>query len=525
MKRHRPWFPPRHIRWLFGRKQTQQGGIAPFMVLALTGGLMAVAYTVDTTLMTTDTSQLKRATDSAALAVAREYSARRDDFAEIRDTLANDYLRSNLGMGTSLEQTLQAVTVTQGSSTDGNVTFEVEASFTNMPGLSGNEPQTIAVHSTAEVRVAYTEVSLVLPNTLDIEGSNLSALRRLGKTFAENLIGDSDDNTWLALVPFSQIVNVYDKDHTSRITDWAQPAALKPVELTSLFRTGYRGLNDARMPDLRTKRVCLYRGLDLGDNYFWDQAPGGQFYIHYRHDLPENAPLLPSISWIGPNPDFGQANGVEDTRYIVADKGCPSAALLPLTNDLDQINERLDAMAPGFNANYAIALGWGAMALAPAFQGDGGWGLNDDLPLDFDDGSGEHQKAIVMLVRSTDQLWFDSDSYNAYVGKTMSGGTGDEVITQRFANLCASIRARRMRFFLIVTGNDEATDENSNQVTSASAFRRIAGAGLQSCAQKDGDLTYFSGSDFAAAETQIEGRLETIVQELRENGSFIRLIE
>ncbi|SIT20623.1 pilus assembly protein TadG-related protein [Insolitispirillum peregrinum] len=524
MTHRRHGLSQRKFSWLFGRKQNQQGSIAPFMVLALTGGLMAAAYTLDATRMTSDSSQLKRATDAAALAVAREYSARRDDFAAIRDTLADKYVRANLGLDSALEEALSTVTVTQGSSADGNPTFQVEATFTNTPTLSGNEPQALTVHSTAEVRVAYTEVALVLPNSGELTSGNLSALRRLGKNFAETLITDNV-NTWLAVVPFSQTVNVYDSAHTNRVRQWARSDAIRPVELTSLFRTGYTGLTDARMPDLRTKRVCLYRGLNQGDNYFWDQAPGGQFYIHYRHDLPENAPGFPFISWRGPNPDFGQANGVEDIRNIVADKGCPVAPLLPLTDNLDDINARFDAMVAGFNTNHAIALGWGAMALAPAFQGDAGWGAEDDLPLDFDDGSGEHIKAVVMLVKTTKELWFDSDAYNSYVGKATDGGTGDEVITRRFASLCASMRARHLRLFLIATGADEGTDDNGDPLASASRFRQVAGPGLQVCAEKDSDLTWISATDFAEAESQIQARLDEIVSDLRQQGSFIRLIE
>lgn len=507
-----------------GQARRQHGAVAPFAALGLAGALAAMAYTLDTTRLSSDASQLKRATDAAALAVAREYAIRDDDFAQTRDQIARDYVKSNLGLDSQLRQNVSTVTVTQGSSDDGNPTFRVEASFTSDAGLGGNTPQEITVHSTAEVRVAFTEVSLVLPNTLTETGAEMSTLRRLGKTFAQALI-EGSGNSWLALVPYSQIVNVYDADHPTRQTAWARSDALRPVELTSLFRAGYRGLHDARMPDLRTKRVCLYRGLDLGDNYFWDQAPSGQFHIHYRHDLPENAPAEPYVSWRGPNPDFGQANGVEDIRYIIGDKGCPRAALLPLTNDLDKISERLDAMTAGFNVNYAIAMGWGAMALAPAFQGDDGWGAEDDLPLDFDDGSGERQKAVILLAKTTDQLWFDSDAYNSYVGKSMSGGSGDDTITRRFANLCASMRARRLRFFLIATGTDEGTDDDGDQVTSASAFRRIAGPGLQVCAQEAGDITYLGHSNFAEAEEAMSARLKEIVKELRQDGSFVRLIE
>ena len=49
---------------------------------------------------------------------------------------------------------------------------------------------------------------------------------------------------------------------------------------------------------------------------------------------------------------------MNDTRWMVADRGCPHAALLPLTNDLGKIGDRLDQMSTRFNTNHAIAMGW-----------------------------------------------------------------------------------------------------------------------------------------------------------------------
>ena len=113
-------------------------------------------------------------------------------------------------------------------------------------------------------------------------------MRRLTREFASDVFGTRPDGrTWLALVPYSQSVNVYDAEDSNRILRWATPAALRPVELRSLF-TRYAGLNDRRIPDRRANLLCMYRGLARGQNYFWDQAPSGQFKIHYRHDLPQN---------------------------------------------------------------------------------------------------------------------------------------------------------------------------------------------------------------------------------------------
>lgn len=506
-------------------RDRQRGVSAVFLLLLISAVAVLAAYASDGTRMTADAAQMKRATDAAALATAAAYAKSRD--ADIQD-IAERYVAANLGMDRSQLSRALSIRVETISKNDMPGT-RVTATFEAASMLVGTPDAPVTVASAAVSRQRSLEVAMALPNTLGEDASNLAVLRRLGKSFASRLI-ENAESTWLALVPYSQSVNVYDPEQEGRLRLWSAPGALNPVELTSLFRSGYASLADRRIPDRRANLLCMYRGLNRGQNYFWTDAPSGQFGVYYRHDLPDNgSPGAPPIRWVGPNPDFGQANGVNDTRWMVADRGCPSAALLPLTNDLGKIGERLDQMTTRFNNNYAIAMGWSAMALAPAFRGGSGWGLEDDLPRDFDDGTGDRVKAIVFLVNSTDMRWFDSDSYNAYVGEKVDGdsdtGGGEaSVITERFSRLCSSFRARDLKFFLIVTGNDEATDEDG-QVLSASAFRRIAGPGLAICAEKGADQLYLSGKDFVASEGRIQSRLDDIADELRQLAALTVLVE
>ncbi len=535
MMRHK-W--QRLRRLLRGFWRQERGAGTAFYVLGTMGLLVTGAFIVDAMQTTGDAAQIKRATDAAALAVGHQAvvsHSQNGTFDQTQMTaLAYEYVRNNLGMNSKLasDLTLDRVSVTSGRNDDNNRLYTVTVTFDTNPDLLNVARQEQQIYSTAEVHTASLEVALALPNTLHEDSSNLAALRRIGNEFASDLIGDSD-NSWLALVPYSQAVNVYDAEHSGRIRQWASSGALNPIELTSLFQSGYGSLADQRIPDRRYNLLCMYRGLNLGENYFWDEAPANQFRVYYRADLPENAIESYYISWIGPNPVFGQADGARDTFYIVVDKGCPYAPLLPLSNDMDAIATRLNAMRTGFNVNYAIAMGWAAMALAPAFRGESGWGLDDDLPKDFDTGNNERLKAVVLLVNSSDTLWFDSDSYNAYVGETTDGcPTNGEscddtrVIIERFTHLCSSFRDHDLRFFLVVTGNDEAENEaDGGTIASASAFRTVADAGLSGCAVKSTDLTYYNGEDFVASESKISQRLTEIAEELQQESSFVRLIE
>lgn len=533
---------PRLSRLTCLARRSRQRGASAVLLLLLIGAVVAVgAYSMDGTRMTADAAQLKRATDAAAMAVSQ--ATAQDKKTDVQ-AMAEKYVRSNLGMDAAQTANLLAVTLEPVAQGDAKG-YRVSATFRAETSILGRSAD-VTVSSAAVALNKSLEVALTLPNTTSENSTNLAVLRRLGKHFAEKLVENRTD-AWLALVPYSQAVNVSpdytnpttrtprgpSATHQQRLRQWATAGALNPVELTSLFRSGKASsLADARVPDRRANLLCMYRGLNQGENYFWDRAPGGQFGIYYRHDLPANgSPGADPISWVGPNPLFGQATGTNDTRWMVADKGCPSAPLLPLTNDLDKIGERLDQMSTRFNANYAIAMGWSAMALAPAFRGSSGWNLDKGLPKDFEEDDGNSYKAIVMLVNTTGQRWIDTDGYNFYVGDG-SSSLGTEILrTQvgpRFISLCDSFRKRKLRVFVIAIGQDEIENNDlgaTGPINGASEFRRLAGPGLARCAEKDGDITYLTGFDFAALEGRLQSRLDKILEDLRQQGSYVRLIE
>ncbi|MFK0093491.1 TadE/TadG family type IV pilus assembly protein [Pseudomonas sp. NPDC090592] len=514
----------RHRLRQFARQQ--HGAVAPFAILLIGGALLTTAFVIEQSRALENTAQLKRATDAAAMAVGNQrlLDDRLTD-AQMQ-SLAAQFVRANLGTDRELIDQVDAgaVSVQQQRGQDGKLDITVAASFLAQARMLGAKSQQLRVSSTAEVVNRPVEIAFVVPNT-DTEGTaDLGALRRMTKNFATQVIGTRPDaKTWISLVPYSQIVNVYDANDSNRLRRWATPEALTPIELRSLFRTGYSGLADQRMPDRRAKLLCLYRGLGQGQNYFWDQTPSGQFKIYYRHDLAENgSPGASPISWVGPNPDFGQPTGANDTRWLVADKGCPAAPVLPLTRDINAIESRAEQYATRFNVNYAIAMGWAAMTLSPRMRGSNGWG-NNELPLDFNaDGQGDNTKIIVML-GNTKGDWFDTDARNAEVGKPIDGdgatGTSGAVrlAAERFVLLCQSFRARGLKFHFIGVRPGDPDDFGRG------LFGRVAVPGLQLCAA-NGSLTFANAENFADGEAQIQALLDKIAQRIKHE-RFVRLID
>lgn len=505
-------------------QRSQRGNVAPFLIISLVGAILASAYALDTGFMVDNSAQLKRATDAAAMAVGTQRLNNSETSQQELEALAYNYIKSNVGMSSDLDDQISAenITLTISKNEDTSL-YRVEASFTATSPLLDADEKNITVYSTVEVIKQPTEIAIIIPNTLTEKNNSLAAIRRLLKDFTGQLLENSNQR-WISLVPYSQSVNVYDENDSKRIKRWASAAALTPVELTSLFRSGKaRNLADARIPDRIAKLLCVYRGLGAGKNFYWDEAPTGQFKIYYRHDLPANgSPGASPISWVGPNPDLGQANGVEDTRWMVADRGCPSAALLPLTDDQDLIDERLEEISTRFNVNYAIAMSWAGASLSPEMRGTAGWGdLNH--PYDFNDNDDADNKKIIIMLANTSGDWFDTDGYNSEVGEPVgSDSTGTDAAKdfarQRFIDLCNSFQDRNIEFHFIGVREGDPEDHSRKE------FGQYAVPGLNICTTGNGSLTFVDADTIYQAEKNIATTLNDIVSDI-DSFSSIRLVE
>ncbi|MCJ2058188.1 hypothetical protein MKL09_16695 [Methylobacterium sp. J-048] len=390
-------------------------------------------------------------------------------------------------------------------------------------------------------------------------------MTRIAQGFAESAMRD-DGHVYMSVVPYSQNVNVYDAKRPNRPRNWARADALKPEELEDwnfFDETGIKDLASPDTPDALGKRFCPLRGLNLGENYFWDHAPAGHFYISYwvweKSAVPPGYDF-PWKDWFSKprptNDDFGcdektrqeainlgqedckrsdeELDFFREIKTMIANKGCPATPVLPLQNRLEDITSELillkkqhifyKGLTAG-NLNFGFALGWGAMTLAPAFRGSDGWGGDPQVPRDFDSGNGEHQKAIVMLMKTEmDSFFSDSDASTAVPGNISA--TTDHTpndMPKRYKALCDSLRAsgHRIRVFLLVAGGQSENLGLSN----TKSFDEGGRKGFQFCAEKPSDISSYNSDAFNDVEGAMTSRLGEIAGELKQRGSFVRLMQ
>ncbi|MEL4888112.1 pilus assembly protein TadG-related protein [Pectobacterium betavasculorum] len=262
--------------------QQEKGAGTAFYTLGAMALLVTAAFIVDTSTATGDATQIKRATDAAALAVGHQATINGEEYSqEDTNKLAYEYVKNNLGMNKSLSEKLVAsdVSVTEGRNSATRKTYTVTAAFETKPGLLSLGVKKQEVYSTSEVINRPTEIAFVMPVTGDMSEGDIRSLKSVSRAFVERMLSSADgkrDNLWLSLVPYSQSVNVYDAEDANRIRRWSTPSALNPPELRSLFASGVvSSLADRRFPDRRANLLCMYRGLGREENFFWDEPPAG----------------------------------------------------------------------------------------------------------------------------------------------------------------------------------------------------------------------------------------------------------
>ncbi len=516
----------------FGRDE--EGAAAVSILFFMIAGVAILTFAIDATRVTADASRLKQATDAAAVAVTLE--AVKDPEVDVVD-MAQRYVSSNLGLDrTQMEREL-TVTVEPAAWQDYEG-YRVRASFRAKPVMPKVKSETIEVASAAVAIYNPMEVSFVVPSTMNEDTADMQAIVDIGEAFFDRLIDQRNDR-WMALVPYSDGVNVWDTENgTARIRSWAMPDRLQP-EWMRYIRSGAGVANMAspRMPDVRKEILHVRRGMLPGEIFDWEKSPRGSFEISAQTCVAGNCIMSnypggwPYIEWVGPMipPSGNGISGDTDTRRIAADNTVPLTPVLPLTDSREDFVARLERLVPDHEEmnhaiNMNIAMGWGAMTLSPGFRGADGWG-DLDHPMDFAEESGTaNTKAIVMLANLEGPLWdIDSDSNNTYLdvntfGGTTEGSLGEELTRQRIIDLCDSFKTHRDFYFYLLmippTQEQVALDR----------YRELWPTFL-TCKRTGNEIQLVKTPSIARGKNMIIQRLNQVAADLEAKSTYARLIE
>lgn len=191
----------------------ESGSAAVNVVFFLIGGIALTAFVVDATRVSADGARLKQATDAAAQAVAME--AAKDSETDVLG-MAQRYVAVNLGL--DKEQLSRDLSVAVEPVTWNDYEgYRVSASFRALPSLLGGPGKTVEVASAAVAIYNPLEIAFVAPSTINETQRDMQAIRDIGEAFYDEVI-DGRADRWMALVPYSDGVNVWDDAKAFRVS-------------------------------------------------------------------------------------------------------------------------------------------------------------------------------------------------------------------------------------------------------------------------------------------------------------------
>ncbi|MCB1639791.1 MAG: hypothetical protein KDI15_13190, partial [Thiothrix sp.] len=303
---------------------------------------------------------------------------------------------------------------------------EVDTSFM---GLVGIDTITVSAHAEVTRAVSGLELVLVLDNTGFMSGTKLDNLK-IAATDLVNIVfgtGDTPDDLYVGLVPFSQAVNIGTTHSAWMNTTYGGDFDWGP--------TSWMGCVDARSD-----------GLDVTDD-----PPSSQLFKAYYWPDDDNN------NWIR----YGEYRTPLSTSRG-PNKNCPQQ-VSPLTNTKQTMLDAIDDMQARGNTHIGLGAAWGWRMLSPRWRGL--WGGEMDakgLPLDYN--ARRMNKAAVIMTDGENTMSNGSHSAYWYLRDGRLGTTSSTdartALDTRLERVCTSMKNKGIVVYTVAFGSPGTSIQN-----------------------------------------------------------------
>lgn len=396
------------------------------MMAAFTSMMLLVVSSVaiDTTSMVQKNGQLQDYLDSAVLAAASSGETKKNKLKKI----VKDSLEQNSGNNPDLKFKVKVIN-------DEIVATASTVHKTSLMGIVGVKELPINVKSASPVAQELpVNLALVLDSTQSMAGSNMSDLQDAAKTLVEVMEKTNNPDTRISVVPFNSYVNV---GMSRRSVGWMDVPADGPGPARSCYaeqtytKTGCTtvpttGYNDGVPYATTHESGCTTTATPTGaticpppDNLVWNGCAGSRI-------APDNLLTTANAS----NPIPGAMN-----------ESC-GEELLPLTNNMDDVKDKIDAMVPTGNTYLPSGLIWGWRTLSPTSP--------------FTEAASSPTKMTRALVLMTDGANTMSQGLKSYSSDPVyhrayhpSDTTADNKAKARIEALCENVKADGITIFTV----------------------------------------------------------------------------
>ncbi len=320
-------------------RRENAGQVAIITALSLPVLVLGAGGAMDYSRILAAKSKLQAATDAAILATYKHHSMNPD----LSDAALKAYFRNQLqaGLQSKFETQLNVQNVRVVLNTPTHMTAQVEALFpTTFIRLAGIPEMTLNAEAEVKTSQSYTEVALVLDTTGSMSGSKIEELKTAAKSFIDHIYKqvakEGTDNFRIAIVPFSQYVNI---GENNRSASWADI----PADTKTYYNRYSRWI---RWQGCVGSRPYPYNVQD--DGYALNKIPGVMEWAR-RGLYPEND--YREYYW----DDYYRGNFCPP----------PITPLKSVLNESDLLKEQIDNLVAGGWTYIPAGLMWGWRVLSP----------------------------------------------------------------------------------------------------------------------------------------------------------------
>lgn len=434
--------------------------------------------------------EIARALDAAVLAAG---SLPVTDEAAMK-LIAKQYFDANISATTKKDYNPQITVVVSNDEVTATSSADVP---TLLMRIAGRNTVSVSEKSVVGRTLVNIEVALVLDNTGSMSGSKMSSLKTAAKTLVDTLYATDGSSEFveIALVPFTGAVNI---GTSNKFASWVDSDGLSvaaqedygssqtyPWKTSLDGKTAYEVLDEYNRSWLGCVRARVGTGTNADggtvDLDLWDVPPSDSDvntkwapYVKPIHTLNAYDPVY--NSWVRNTLQYSST--------------CPSAEILPLTNQKDTVKNRVDSMVASGYTSVPIGLIWGWRVLSsaePYTEGDA-------------ESNSENRKVIVILTDGQNHHGNYNDGiYSAYgmpnYNHLGTGWLGNQ-LDDKLETICTNVKSQNILIYSITF---QLNDSNTQQL-------------MRNCATRE-DM-YFNSPDGSSLQDAFN-QIATGLQKLR----------
>ncbi len=321
------------------------GNIAMLFGLSIIAFLGMVGFAIDVSRSLHAQSALQNTMDKAVLSLAKDMATDPDLQGAGNATARQQYIQKWLDANHAVSQLQMTFSTVLGTNKEVTVTADATVPTTIM-ALMGHTSMDISADSQAVYSSGKAEIAMVLDTTGSMAGSKLTTLKSAAKDFSSTLFAqpDSDTNLKIAVVPFSQYVNVgiqhagkpwLNKPADQTSDSWAHDTFCKKINFAT--ECGY--INDA-CTDGNPETGCWG---EAQNNWCPNGgAPQSQCDEWLNNTLTWEGCVKPRSGSYKTNDEF--PNSDNSTKYPGKLGWCSVTKMLPLSTTESDVENTIDSM-------------------------------------------------------------------------------------------------------------------------------------------------------------------------------------